>query len=174
MDARTQVYLAKVALEGISATPKWAFASIREQRLWVYDGERLVAEFAVSTSVAPPSCAYSSGGTPLGLHAIAEKIGADAGWGTIFVKREPVGVFDRAAPDPKALITSRILWLKGLEENKNSGYACGSYNRKIYIHGTNLEDKIGTPASQGCIELANDNVIALFELLDVGSHVLID
>jgi hypothetical protein len=174
MDDRTMLYLAKVALEGLSPTPRWIFLCLKAQKLWVYEGSRVVAEFPVSTSIAPPSCSYGSGGTPLGLHKIAEKIGERAAWGTIFEKREAVGIWKHGDPDTKALITSRILWLRGLEEGKNLGYTCGSYNRKIYIHGTNREELIGKPSSAGCVELKNDDIIELFELTSAGDHVLIE
>jgi hypothetical protein len=174
MDARAEFYRAKLNLAGLEPTKRWVFVGLAAQKLWAYEGERVLAEFPVSTSVAPPSCAYGSGGTPLGLHEIAEKIGDGVEWGTIFEKREAVGVWKRGDPDGKALITSRILWLRGLEEGKNLGYECGSYNRKIYIHGTNREELIGKPASAGCVELTNDDIIALFEMVSAGEQVLID
>ncbi len=56
------------------------------------------------------------------------------------------------------LILSRILWLDGLDlENLNTR------DRHIYIHGTNQEELIGTPASHGCIRLRNNDMIALYE-----------
>ncbi len=174
MDPRIDFYRAKLGLCGLTPTASWIFVSIVAGRLWIYHGEEIKGEFPISTSIAPPSCAYGSGGTPLGLHEIAEKIGEGMAWGTIFVKREAVGVSPRGAVDPKPAITSRILWLKGLEEGKNLGYSCGSYNRKIYIHGTNREERVGIPASAGCVELKNDDIIALFGLVEAGSHVLIE
>jgi hypothetical protein len=39
---------------------------------------KISAVFAISTSKNPPSCLADSYGTPTGLHAVADKIGADA------------------------------------------------------------------------------------------------
>jgi lipoprotein-anchoring transpeptidase ErfK/SrfK len=76
------------------------------------------------------------------------------------------------------LITSRILWLEGLEPGFNSGVdaegqVVDSYERYIYFHGTNHEDKIGTPVSKGCIRMLNTDVIELFDLVQVGDLVWI-
>jgi lipoprotein-anchoring transpeptidase ErfK/SrfK len=71
------------------------------------------------------------------------------------------------------LITSRILRLRGLEPGKNSGTGCDSYDRYIYIHGSNHEERIGQPFSGGCVEMHNRDVIALFDLVDEGDLVWI-
>ena len=48
------------------------------------------------------------------------------------------------------LITSRILWLDGLDEENAQ-----TKERYIYIHGTNEEQSIGQAASSGCIRMRN-------------------
>ena len=50
----------------------------------------------------------------------------------------------------KNLITTRILWLAGLEPGVNAGGAVDTYERYIYIHGTNHEHRLGAPASSEC------------------------
>ena len=122
--------------------------------------------FKVSTSKRPPSCLADSYGTPSGLHEIADKIGADQPNGMVFKGRVPTAkTFSEFSPEEnqRNLITSRILRLRGLESGKNSGEDCDSYQRYIYIHGTNHEARIGEPFSGGCIELLNADVIRLFE-----------
>ena len=105
--------------------------------------------------------------TPLGNFRIAEKIGHDAEPGTIFNARVAL-IPDDPLPETEDLITSRILWLDGMgEENANTR------KRFIYIHGTKHEDKIGLPASHGCIRMRNDDVIELFELVDETTQVVI-
>jgi lipoprotein-anchoring transpeptidase ErfK/SrfK len=42
------------------------------------------------------------------------------------------------------------------------GPGVDSYQRYIYIHGTNQEQRLGRPASHGCIRLGNDDMLALF------------
>ena len=70
-------------------------------------------------------------------------------------------------------ITSRILWLEGLEEGINKGEGIDSFKRYIYIHGTSEEGRLGMPASHGCIRMKNKEVIDLFKLIEVGTLVLI-
>jgi L,D-transpeptidase YbiS len=85
--------------------------------------------------------------------------------GTVFRGRKPVTtpVDWSAEPD---LITSRILWLHGLDEEN-----AGTRERYIYIHGTNQEQLIGQAASGGCIRMRNADIIRLFDLIDVGAAV---
>ena len=105
--------------------------------------------------------------TPLGNFRIAEKIGHDAAPGTIFKARVPLRL-DDPLPDTEDFVTTRILWLDGLDdENANT------YDRFIYIHGTKHEDKIGTPASHGCVRMCNADVIELFDLVDETTQVFI-
>ena len=109
--------------------------------------------------------------TPLGLHRIAEKIGG--GWpvGTVFKARTPVGFTWKSLP--LAPITTRILWLEGLEPGFNRGGDVDSYARHIYIHGTGDEPTLGRPASQGCVHLAASDLIPLFDTLPTGTLVWI-
>ena len=71
------------------------------------------------------------------------------------------------------LITTRILWLRGLEPGVNLGGEVDSHDRYIYIHGTNHEDRLGTPQSAGCILMRNLDVVELFEEVRTGDHVWI-
>jgi len=73
----------------------------------------------------------------------------------------------------KNLITTRILRLQGLEDGHNAGPGIDSFDRYIYVHGTNHEDRLGTPTSGGCVLLSNRDVEELFESVDLGSLVLI-
>ncbi|MFH1497146.1 MAG: L,D-transpeptidase, partial [Verrucomicrobiota bacterium] len=88
------------------------------------------------------------------------------------------GEFDVDAAAPGNLITSRILWLRGLEPGVNAGLnaegdTVDTYERYIYIHGTNHEDKLGTPQSAGCVLMGNLDIIALYDEVRVGDQVLI-
>ncbi|MFQ6092176.1 MAG: L,D-transpeptidase family protein, partial [bacterium] len=69
------------------------------------------------------------------------------------------------------LITSRIMWLEGLEAGINKGRDIDSYDRRIYIHGTPEEGLIGVPVSHGCIRMRNKDVIELFDLVSKGTLV---
>jgi len=137
---------------------------------------KIVRNYSISTSKNPPSCLEDSFGTPTGLHRIADKIGAAAALGTVFKGRvDTLTHFSEFPPDEQSrnLITTRILRLCGLEEGINSGKGCDSYERYIYIHGTNHEDRIGEPFSGGCVELDNKAVIDLFNRVETGDLVWI-
>lgn len=151
------------------------FVSIKEQKMFVFDGGKLWREFRVSTSRKPPSCLENSNGTPTGLHKIDGKIGAGEPLGTVFRGRVPCGAIEDQPPEERAknLITSRIMRLRGLEEGVNAGGNRDTYNRFVYIHGTNQEDKIGTPNSHGCVLLKNADVAEVFDVVKDGSIVLI-
>jgi len=106
--------------------------------------------------------------TPTGRLCVAKKIGDEMPSGTIFQSRVALKPGDPVPPTDD-LVMSRILWLAGLDEqNANTG------GRFIYIHGTKHEDKIGTPASCGCVRMRNADVIQLFELVDEGTPVVIE
>ncbi len=139
----------------------------------VFEGESKVTTYTISTSRNPPSCVQDSNGTPDGLHRIAEKIGEDAPLGMVFKAREPTGDFywDLSGEN---LITTRILWLEGLEPGHNRGGDRDSKRRFIYIHGTNHEDRLGHPQSGGCVNMSNTDVIDLFNTVETGTLVWID
>ena len=130
-----------------------------------------VKTFRCSTSRFGIGQVESSNCTPLGLHRIVEKIGG--GWpvGTVFKGRLPIGYTWQGMPDAK--ITTRILWLEGLEPGFNRGGKVDSHARYIYIHGTGDETTIGRPASYGCIHLAADDLVPLFDKLPGGTLVWI-
>ncbi len=137
---------------------------------------KVVREFIVSTSKNPPSCLADSYGTPTGLHAIADPIGADAPEGMVFKGRVATGqLYGEVTPEDakRNLITSRILRLRGLEPGRNCGAGCDSYDRYIYIHGTNHEERIGHPFSGGCVEMLNREVIELFDQIETDDLVWI-
>ncbi|HWY50085.1 MAG TPA: L,D-transpeptidase [Chthoniobacterales bacterium] len=141
--------------------------SIRDQRLTLTrDGEEL-RSYPISSSRFGIGTEEGSMKTPLGNFRIGEKIGHDAEAGTIFKARVPLAS-DEPLPGTEDLITSRILWLDGLDqENANTR------DRFIYIHGTKHEDEIGMAASHGCIRMRNADVIELFELVDETTQVVI-
>lgn len=133
---------------------------------------RLQNSFVISTSRIGIGQQAGSNCTPLGLHRIAEKIGD--GWpaGTVFKARQPVGFTWKGMPDAK--ITTRILWLEGLETGFNRGGEVDSHARYIYIHGTGDETTLGDPASCGCIHLAAKDLIPLFNEVPSGTLVWIE
>src|SRR5581483_7053024 len=157
---------------GIKPAERILIVRLSSQTLQFYRGGALVRGYAVSTSRRPPSNIKDSLGTPRGLHMIAEKIGAGQPPGMVFKSRVPTGRhFSEFAPEEIAtdnLITSRVLWLRGLEPGTNAGGEVDSYARYIYLHGTNREDRIGQPQSAGCVLLRNLDIVELYEEVRVG------
>ena len=132
--------------------------------------------YGISTSRKPPSNIKNSLGTPRGLHEIAERIGAGQPPGMVFKSRVPTGQHFSELSDAASdgnLITSRILWLRGLEPGINRGGEVDTYARYIYIHGTNHETRIGEPMSAGCVLMRNLDIVELYEQVRRGDLVFI-
>jgi L,D-transpeptidase YbiS len=133
---------------------------------------KLAKKFPCSTSRFGIGQTEGSNCTPLRLHRIAEKIGAGAPAGTVFKARQAVGHVSQPGL-ANAKITTRILWLEGLEPGFNRGGNVDSHARYIYIHGTGDQESIGKPASCGCVHLADSDLVPLFDLLPSGTLVWI-
>jgi hypothetical protein len=151
--------------------------SIGQQLLGFYQDNALVRAHVISTSRRPPSNIKDSLGTPRGLHQIADRIGAGAPPGTVFKGRVNTGKHFSELDDAenaKNLIATRILRLRGLEPGINSGGNVDTYERYIYIHGTNHEDRLGTPTTSGCVQMNNIELIGLFDEVRTGDLVWIE
>jgi phosphoserine phosphatase len=137
--------------------------SIDDQTLKVIEGEQCIRQFDISTATKGMGFKMNSYRTPTGRFRVAEKVGEGEASGTVFKQRVAAGLWQPGASGGGDLVLSRILRLEGMDaENANT------LERFIYIHGTNHEDKLGQPASQGCIRLRNDEVIELFEMVSEG------
>ena len=132
---------------------------------------RLRARYVASTSRFGVGQQSGSNRTPLGLHRVAEKIGAGHPVGTVFESRRPVGFTWQGRPD--GAIAHRILWLDGLEAGVNRGGSVDSRARYIYIHGLGDEPTLGRPASRGCVHLAAADLMPLFDRVPCGTLVWI-
>jgi lipoprotein-anchoring transpeptidase ErfK/SrfK len=142
--------------------------SVRDQRLTLKENEQPIRIYPVSTSRFGLGTEEGSLKTPTGRFRVAEKIGGDAPSGTVFVGRVPLEAGD-VRPATEDFVMSRILWLDGLDDHNGN-----TRDRFIYIHGTQHEAKIGSPASHGCVRMRNADVIELFELVDEGTPVVIE
>ena len=153
--------------------------NITEQQLILLDDVgKLLHQYPVSTSKYGAGNQNGSEQTPLGLHRIKEKMGGAMPVNEVFIGRVPHGNLDeckqRGVELPDDVIMSRIMWLEGMEPGRNQGGHVDTYQRYIYIHGTNHEDSIGQPSSIGCIRMCNQDVVNLFRLVEVGSEVAIE
>jgi L,D-transpeptidase YbiS len=148
---------------------------LRAQRLELLDGERCLRAWPVSTAARGAGEEEGSEQTPRGRHEVRAKIGAGAPAGAVFVGRRPTGELctpERVRAEPERdWITTRILWLRGLELGRNRRGRVDSMRRTIYIHGTPHEAALGTPASHGCIRMSSADVIELFDLVEPGTEV---
>jgi lipoprotein-anchoring transpeptidase ErfK/SrfK len=131
------------------------------------DSGALLRRYVCSTAALGVGFEPGSHQTPTGLFRIAEKHGDGAPEGMIFKSRVATGEFGRD-DDDRDHVQTRILWLDGLETaNANTK------DRYIYIHGTNAESRLGTPASHGCVRMGNADIVELYELVSVGTQVSI-
>jgi lipoprotein-anchoring transpeptidase ErfK/SrfK len=138
---------------------------VARQTLRVMDGRKVAAEFPVSTSKFGLGFEEGSFKTPTGKFRIARKIGGRATPWTIFRARKNTGYLAKPGGQ-EDLVLTRILTLDGLERHNANSLA-----RYIYIHGTNQEDLIGTPASHGCVRLRNADMICLHRMVSAGTPV---
>jgi L,D-transpeptidase catalytic domain len=142
--------------------------SVRDQKLMLLRNGEKVAIYPVSTSMFGLGDAWGRMTTPLGYLAVEKKIGDNAPVGAVFHNRRMTGeVLQPNAPgrDP---ITTRIMWLRGLEPQN-----VHAFQRCIYIHGTPQETNIGRPASYGCIRMKSKDVAQLYEQVPLGAVVQI-
>jgi hypothetical protein len=161
---------------GIKPGERFLLVRIGAATLQFFRQGRLVKSYIVSTSKRAPSNLKNSFGTPRGLHEIAERIGAGQPPGMVFKSRVSTGRHFSELPDSPTnenLITTRILWLRGLEPGVNRGGDVDTYERYVYIHGTNQEARLGEPMSAGCVLMRNLDIVELYEEVRHGDLVWI-
>ncbi len=149
--------------------------SISQQTLTVLDGDQILADFIISTVANGEGCQKNSGCTPTGQHIIRAKIGEGAPINSVFVGRRATG--EICSPElmtefpNRDWILTRILWLSGTEVGVNRLGEVDTMQRYIYIHGTPDNVVLGQPGSHGCIRMRNSDVIALFNMVPVGTTI---
>jgi len=174
-------YMALANIESISAEyrelEELIVVDIATQQLFFLKKGKIDEIYSVSTSVYGTGSKVNSFKTPLGRHKISEKIGEGLPEGAILKGRRWTGAIANIIKEPIDtefdVVTSRILWLTGLEEGKNLGSGVDSKSRYIYIHGTAEEGLIGKPASDGCVRMYNSDVISLFNSVNIDTEVWI-
>jgi L,D-transpeptidase catalytic domain len=148
--------------------------NVSNQKMQLIKKDEIDKEYPISTSRFGIGNKAGSCKTPLGMHKICEKIGKDAPLGSIFRARKNTGEiadYENENPYSDDLITTRIIRLQGLQEGVNKGESIDSNKRYIWIHGTAEENRIGEPASHGCVRMKNEDIIELFEIVRVGTEV---
>jgi len=148
--------------------------SIADQKLILLQDKIKIAEYPISTSKFGIGNKSGSKMTPLGYHIIKEKVGDNSPLNSVFRDgsfTEEIAVINTERPYEENLITTRVIKLVGLEKGVNKGDDVDSYNRGIWIHGTVAECSIGSPASHGCIRMKNEDIIQLYNSVDIGVPV---
>lgn len=148
-----------VALEGNRSVK----ISLEERRLYVLEGDEVVwsAEIGVGTGETLEGAGqYWDFSTPQGRFSVQYKE-LDPVWflpDWVFVKRgEPLPPSD--SPERR--------------EEGELGAAALYLTREIAIHGTDQPELLGDAISHGCIRMSNDDVLRLYEELEVGTPVII-
>ena len=157
-----------------SIPSRYLYISTQRQKLTLFDNNRIRATYMISTSRFGIGNRDGSLQTPPGIHRIREKTGAGAPAGRIFRDRLDTGETCRIGQAGSNMILTRIIRLEGLEDGVNRGNGIDSYDRYIYLHGTNNEHRIGTPLSLGCVCMKNIDIIALFDMVKEGDIVVIN
>jgi L,D-transpeptidase catalytic domain len=142
--------------------------SVRDQKLMLVRDGGKVAVYPVSTSMFGVGDARGRMTTPLGYMAVEKKIGDNVPVGAVFHNRRLTGEILQPNAPGRDPITTRIIWLRGLETQN-----AHAFQRCIYIHGTPEEKKIGRPASYGCIRMKSRDVAELYNQVPLGAVVQI-
>lgn len=142
--------------------------SEKDQKLALINGDQVQARYPVSTSKFGLGDSFGSYKTPLGSLFVCRKLGEGLQPGAVIKHRLPTGEVLKVNAAGRDPITTRIIWLRGLESCNQNAYA-----RCIYIHGTPEERKIGKKVSFGCIRMRSKDVIDLYDKVQVGTRVII-
>lgn len=165
-----QRYFDKAVARGMPREGVLLLVQVSRQTMDMVVADTVITTFPVSTSRHGTGNRQHSYRTPLGLHEVVARFGRDEPAGRVFRGRVPtqeqVPPANWTRDADEDLVMSRILWLCGREPGINAGPGIDSYERFIYIHGTNEEHRLGQPASKGCIRMANQAVIDLFHAVE--------
>jgi len=153
--------------------------SISDQTLSLFDENKLIKQYTISTAKNGVGEEMDSECTPRGKHIVSDKIGEGCEQDSVFVGRIATGeIYEpelRELHPERDWILTRILWLSGIEYGKNKGEVDGinldSHDRYIYIHGSPDDVAMGQPGSRGCGGMRNSEVIELFDLIELGTEV---
>lgn len=150
--------------------------SIATQELVLMNDEGVeLCRYFVSTALKGAGEVSGSNCTPRGTHIVRAKIGEGCPVNTVFVRRRPTGEIytpELAEQFPgRDWILTRILWLSGCDVGYNRLGENDTMRRYIYIHGTPDSEPMGVAASHGCIRMRGSDLLALFDLVPLGTKV---
>ena len=162
------ILLAVAKIAGALSVATEMIISVPDQQLALIDRGKLISKYPISTSKFGLGDGNGSYRTPLGTLFVSAKFGDRLPAGSVIKNRVPTGEIVNANARGRDAIVSRVIWLRGMEQQNHS-----ARDRCIYIHGTPEERLIGRPASFGCIRMRSKDVIALYDLAHIGMHVTV-
>ena len=162
------ILLAIAKIAGALSVATEMIVSVPDQQLALIDHGKLISKYPISTSKFGLGDGNGTYRTPLGVLFVSAKFGDRLPAGAVIKNRVPTGEIVNANAPGRDAIVSRVIWLRGMEEQNHS-----ARDRCIYIHGTPEERLIGRPASFGCIRMRSKDVIALYDLAHIGMHVTV-
>ncbi len=142
--------------------------SVRDQEMLLVRDGTPVKAYKISTSKFGIGDRPGSNCTPLGRLRVAKKIGDNAPIGGVFKSRRPTGEILKPNAPGRDPVVTRILWLTGTESRNQN-----AFRRTIYIHGTPEENRLGSPASYGCIRMGSKDVADLYNRIGTGADVFV-
>ncbi len=163
------------------------FIDISLQKLFFITDTIIQKQYEISSAQAGASffAELRSNKTPLGLHKIESKIGDSLPIGNIIKMKkilDSVGIIFRTGDiipsDIEDIIMTRVLVLEGSEKGINKGKSSkgkiiDTFYRGVYIHGTNNEADIGKTNSHGCIRMRNNDIVELYEMVNLTTVILL-
>lgn len=147
----------------LPATRRSVRISLEEHRLYLLEGEQVVWSARIGTGTgatlegAGQRWEFS---TPRGPFRVQYKEKEPVWWlpDWVFVERgEPVPPHDSPTRRLEGELGAAALYL----------------THEIAIHGTDQPELLGNAISHGCIRMSNDDVLRLYEELEVGAPVII-
>ncbi len=155
---RAVAVLALVVAAAAPATPAsdddgvYLLLRLRERRLYLMDGARPARSFPVAVGRKE----YE---TPVGRFEVTEKV-VDPPY-VRFDYENPGRVFGTVGPGPENPLGVRWIGFKS------------AYGWRIGFHGTPRPELLGQAVSHGCVRMRNEDVLEIFDLVDVGTPVVV-
>ena len=127
--------------------PKRVILRLGQRRVYLYQGEQVIASYPVAVGKVGWE-------TPTGTFKVMQKI-ENPVW------QDP-WTGEVRSPGPNTALGLR--WIGFWTDGKDA----------IGFHGTPTVNSIGQAASHGCVRMRNEDVVALFEQVDVGTPVIVE
>lgn len=156
-----------VAASAVAARDE-VLISVADQKMRFMRNGQKVFDVPISTSKFGEGDFFNSYRTPLGHFVISRKIGDGLPAGAVLKRGQPTGEVLAVNAQGRDPIVTRILCLRGQESTNQN-----AEGRRIYIHGTPEEKRLGRKASFGCIRMSSYDVIRLYRFVRPGTPVTV-